>query len=304
MSVQPNRTLDSVLEDPEQSSHNAAQSNSSSLLPPIGSTTSLSGRRKSFTRRNSFGISSIPALAAAQAHSTALNSQSRLDTIQSVPETTLKPNAPLGSEIRPVSRAGVISLDAPPKEEKAAVAIEPQLDSTGKPVRKKYNVPESTRSKSFVRKASGFASVGSYDPFPDSWKDRRHSIAWSRSNSIRFAESKSDLLGPASYNPSYNFGHTGNTIKMANRSSKPQNHSSNVSNNPDIGPTTYSVEIVKRNRGFVPWVKKIQSSLSRVVDFKTPLPPTTHIELIAQFAESPIKPKTAVIFLYCNTRKK
>lgn len=292
MSVQPpGRILNSVLEDQEQSSHTVSQANASSLLPPIGSTTSLTSRRRSLSRKNSFGISSIPALT-----QSVITTSTPLDTIQSVPENTLNPT--VGKD-RPVSRSGAISLDSPTKEDNC-IQIESKVEAVVHQGYKKYNVPESTRSQSFIRKDVGLSSVGSYDPYTDSWKEKRHSISWSRSNTERFLKSKDQSsLGPGSYNASYDYIHPQNTLNAGVVAFKTNDRNFKISNNPDIGPTTYSVEIVKRSQGFVPWVKQVQTSLSRVIDFKNPISPTPHIQLIAQFVDSPIlKSKVTVILFY------
>jgi hypothetical protein len=292
--------LNSVLEDQEQSSQQTvAHPTASSLLPPIGSTSSLS-RRRSLSRRNSFGISSIPALAATQAAAQGASfiSKTPLDTIQSIPET-LKPNVP-GATERPISRAGAISLDGPEKEEKIKVEIEPKVEPTVRLVRKKYNVPESTRSQSFVRKQVGLASVGSYNPYPDSWKEKIQSISWSRSGAIRFPESKNESsLGPGSYDAAFDYIHP-RSLNVGSVAFKTQHRTFKILENPEIGPTTYSVEVIKRNHGFVPWVKQVQTCLKGIIDSKDPIPPTPHIQLISQFSsESPgIKPKSVVILIF------
>jgi hypothetical protein len=38
--------------------------------------------------------------------------------------------------------------------------------------------------------------------------------------------------------------------------------------------------------GYVPWVKNLQTSLSRVVDYKEPLVPIPHIQLIAEASDA------------------
>ena len=300
MSVQAgSRILDSVCEDQEQSPQSTYPI-ASSLLPPIqGSTNSLNGRRKSFSRKNSFGISSIPALAAAQAHANA-HSQQPHDTIQSIPETltTLTPNVPTASIDRPASRIGAISLDAQQKEDHIIDTVEQTDDVLSKSVRKPYNVPESQRSRSFVRKDISLATVGSYNPYHDSWKEKGNSIAWSRSNISRFSELKADwALGPGSYNPTFEKVYPRNTLNMGTVAFKSGQRTFKVSNNPDIGPTTYSLTRDNHNGGYyIPWVKKVQSSLSRIINLKDPIKPTAHIHLIAHVADNAgkVKPKTTV----------
>ena len=84
MSTIQTRVLDSVLEDQEPGALKSSDASNQNAGAPLNAAQPAApGRRLSFSRRHSFGLSSIPALAAAQAAQTASNQSA--DTIHSVP---------------------------------------------------------------------------------------------------------------------------------------------------------------------------------------------------------------------------